>query len=491
MSNLSELLPSGGGQNVVEFTASGAVASGKPVILNSDGTVTQVAEEAAGVGSEAVFANATCNYTSVAYDSDNDKIVAVYSDASSASWLKAVVGTVSGKTITWGTPVVVKSVTAIDVAVTAGNGKVLIGYSDGSNSYYATMIVGTISGTSISFGTATVIDSSGQFYDARITYFSPYPTNPTYAHRYVAAWAQNGGRAVATVIEISGTSISTSGQSELNGANNAGYLGLTWLGADNPLKLAAIYRNVSSSGNGWYNVITYSAGSPGTLSIGSAASFATNVQHCSLVYDQSADKVVAGFVALNSSNNVSLIVGTVSGTSISWGTVVNISSNVNYVDLVYDVAAQKSVLAYKDATGSDAGKVRAVSVSGTVPTAETAYTFNAADTAYIRLAYNSSEENNTIVYKDVGNSNYGTGIIFADTSTNLTATNFIGLASAAISDTASGDINVKGGINEAQTGLTIGSDYYVQDDGTLSTTSSSVKVGQAISATTINMMDLT
>ena len=44
----------------------------------------------------------------------------------------------------------------------------------------------------------------------------------------------------------------------------------------------------------------------------------------------------------------------------------------------------------------------------------------------------------------------------------------------------------------AQSGVfAIGSDYYVQDDGTLSTTSSSVKVGQAISATTINMMDLT
>ena len=44
MSNLSELLPSGGGQNVVEFTASGTAASGKPVILNTNGTVTQVAE---------------------------------------------------------------------------------------------------------------------------------------------------------------------------------------------------------------------------------------------------------------------------------------------------------------------------------------------------------------------------------------------------------------------------------------------------------------
>ena len=70
---------------------------------------------------------------------------------------------------------------------------------------------------------------------------------------------------------------------------------------------------------------------------------------------------------------------------------------------------------------------------------------------------------------------------------------FIGLAADAISDTATGNINVKGGINEAQSSLTIGSDYYVQSDGTISTTSTSpaVKIGQAITATTINMMDLT
>ena len=68
---------------------------------------------------------------------------------------------------------------------------------------------------------------------------------------------------------------------------------------------------------------------------------------------------------------------------------------------------------------------------------------------------------------------------------------FIGITAEAISDTATGAVNVYGGINEAQTGLTIGSDYYVQADGSLSTTASAVKVGQAISATTINMMDLT
>ena len=74
---------------------------------------------------------------------------------------------------------------------------------------------------------------------------------------------------------------------------------------------------------------------------------------------------------------------------------------------------------------------------------------------------------------------------------SVSYTDFIGITAEAISDTATGPVNVYGGINAVQTGLTIASDYYVQADGSLSTATSTVKAGQAISATTINMMDLT
>ena len=46
MTNLSDLFPAGAGKQVA-FTASGNVsAAGKPVILNTNGTVTQVASSA-------------------------------------------------------------------------------------------------------------------------------------------------------------------------------------------------------------------------------------------------------------------------------------------------------------------------------------------------------------------------------------------------------------------------------------------------------------
>ena len=74
--------------------------------------------------------------------------------------------------------------------------------------------------------------------------------------------------------------------------------------------------------------------------------------------------------------------------------------------------------------------------------------------------------------------------------TNLTATNFLGISDAAISNAATGNITIKGGI--AATGLsslTPGSDYYVQIDGTFGTSAGdpSVKAGKALSATAINL----
>ncbi len=67
----------------------------------------------------------------------------------------------------------------------------------------------------------------------------------------------------------------------------------------------------------------------------------------------------------------------------------------------------------------------------------------------------------------------------------------IGMAQEAISNGATGKIDLFGGINTAQSSLTVGSDYYANNSGSLVTTSPSngIKLGTAISATTLNLMD--
>ena len=74
-----------------------------------------------------------------------------------------------------------------------------------------------------------------------------------------------------------------------------------------------------------------------------------------------------------------------------------------------------------------------------------------------------------------------------NSKTNLTTENYIGIAAEAISDGATGKINIAGGINSSQTGLTTSRTYYVQKSGDVGLTSSipNVVAGTSISSTQI------
>ena len=494
MSNLSELLPSGGGQNVVEFTASGAVASGKPVILNSDGTVTEVSETtiSSNVGAETVFDIGAYNHKNIAYDSVNNKILVVYRDGDGSNYGTAVVGTISGTSISFGTPVVFESASTISLSVDfdPDEGAFLIVYSDLGNGSYGTGIVGTISGTSISFGGASV------FYSGTIDI--PDITYDAAERNFVISYIQSNNSVYAAAVgaNISGTSI-TYGSSVVFNSNNSdtASMSICYHTVGQRVVIALVNNNTNKYGSYCVGNLTGTSLSFG--SVGQFAIAATNWH--SVAYDASADRLVFCYQNTTSSSHGYAIIGelytptesvTFPGSAVQFE-----AAQTEYIDVVYDPTASKTVVIYRDDANSGSGTVRSGTVSSTSITFDSPDIFNSGSTVYIKGAYDSSAEKIAIVFSDNANSAYGTSLVYTTgyIGTNLTAASFIGLAADAISDTASGNINVKGGINEAQTGLTIGSDYYVQSDGTLGTTADtpSVKVGQAISATTINMMDLT
>jgi hypothetical protein len=73
---------------------------------------------------------------------------------------------------------------------------------------------------------------------------------------------------------------------------------------------------------------------------------------------------------------------------------------------------------------------------------------------------------------------------YSATVTNVNSTNFVGWADAAYADTANATVNLKGNIESSQSGLTIGSSYYLQKNGSLSTTADNpvLFVGIALAA---------
>ncbi len=112
MTNLSDLLPAGAGAKSATFTASGNLATGETVALKSDGTVEVVAATSASTGSVTNFDSGSGNSyqtQSVVYDVSQSKILITYADNGNNSYITGVVGTVSGTSISFGTPTVIDS----------------------------------------------------------------------------------------------------------------------------------------------------------------------------------------------------------------------------------------------------------------------------------------------------------------------------------------------------------------------------------------------
>ena len=95
------------------------------------------------------------------FDSTNNKVVVVYRDVGNSSYGTAIVGTVSGTSISFGTAATFHDAASegIVCAFDSGNSKVVVAYRDNAAPKEMASNVGTVSGTSISFGSKATIES--------------------------------------------------------------------------------------------------------------------------------------------------------------------------------------------------------------------------------------------------------------------------------------------------------------------------------------------
>lgn len=98
------------------------------------------------------------------YDPDTERIVVFYIDASNNSYGMAIVGSLSGNTITWGTSVTFNAAATAELSATydTTDNKVIVSYKDVADNGYAKVIVGTVGGTnnrSITFDTEVQVNS--------------------------------------------------------------------------------------------------------------------------------------------------------------------------------------------------------------------------------------------------------------------------------------------------------------------------------------------
>ena len=443
MSNLSDLIPAGGGQNNTDFVADGAITSGKPVILTAAGKAAPIVASSDSAGSPAVFESAGSNHIGTTFDSDSNKVVVAYKDWGNSNYGTGVVGTVSGDAISYGTPVVFESAATEYCAATfdSSNNKVVIAYRDEGNSNYGTGVVGTVSGTSISFGTPVVFESA-----ATMRIAATFDTNNNAA---VFAYVDFGNSEYGTAVvgTVSGTAISFGTPVVYESASTS------WTAATFDTSYNRVVVAYMDETNSSYGTVNLGSVSGTVITFGGTATvFATaTTTRLAATYDSNLEKVVIAYKDEGNSNYGTAIVGTVTGSyTITFGTeAVFEAAESNFISATFDSSANKAVITYQDTGNSNYGTAIVGTVSGTAISFDSPVVFEEADTQNTAVTYDSNQNKCAIAYTDAGNSSYGTGVVFSLAGSNMTTSNFVGIADEAISASASGVIVVQGGTKNA------------------------------------------
>lgn len=171
---------------------------------NSDRGVAKVGEisgASVSYGPEAVFNVAATTNLSVSALSSTHFVVA-YSDMGNTDHGTAIVGEVSGTAISYGAETVFNAAVTNTLAISALSSTHFVAtYSDAGNANRGTAIVGEVSGTSISYGTESVFNT---------THTNWISVDALSSSHFVLTYSDVGNfdRGTARVGEISGTSIS-------------------------------------------------------------------------------------------------------------------------------------------------------------------------------------------------------------------------------------------------------------------------------------------
>jgi hypothetical protein len=472
-----------GGGGEIELTASGSITAGNPVGIKPSGSVSKL--EPKYTRSAILSATSNRSYIDCIYVGSN-KIVVLY--RTSSAIIKAKVGTISGNSISFGSEVHVNSDTQggsyCQVTYDSNSGNVIFVWTVGSDNDKGYIRAGTISGTTITLGSSSTNIANGLSVYSTDIEFDPDVQRGLVCYKWSNEFRY-------TLFSLGGTGNRTITLVEdrvaVSGSQRADDIKMAYdTSAD---KMVAVFRDAS---NGTINFIAGDVSSTSVTwgsVVGGDTNFTVNEYDLfDLTFVPTLNKV--GFVYRYAGTDT-LKAGTItlSGTTITKNEseILNHGNIDDYSNISMSADPSGNVLiVYGDADSSLPDKIRAIigNYSGNtfVPTLSD-FTLISSDGSpnhiyygYYALCYTDSTNDKYVLmnYTSIndGDSNTNTYYTYTIPSTdNLFAyDNWIGLASQSVSNGASVDVTVQGGLNENQSNLTVGRKFYVQDDGTISTT---------------------
>jgi hypothetical protein len=400
-------------------------------------------------------------------------------------------GPVLPPTITFGTPLVFANFGASYISITyvPGPQKIVVAYrSDGLSDGRGTVNLFTVSDNSITSNRSEFFDVDTVSGSDNISVVAKTTGD---ADTVAIVWRNRGASVVGRVrtAQIVGTQFVFGTSVVFENADFGDTNALTACYHTQQDRLVIGFLRVAgspASNRNWAIVGRLTgSGSTGSVTLGTpvqyTTSFCDNVSSC---YDSNSFKVVFAYSDQGSTNFGTAIVATVSDLTISFGTAAVFQSAwVRYTSATYNIAADRVVIAYSNVGNSNRGTYVIGTVSGTSISFATSVIYNSNSSTYTAAAYTDDGPLRNVVL--ASSDTVGRAYVLPIPWTNLTAENYIGINAGDYSNGDTATIQIVSSVNDAQSGLTAGQFYFVQTDGTLGLTagSPSVFAGTAVAAT--------
>ena len=496
MTNLSELLPSGGGAKEFSAVASGTLPNGQAVVMRSDGKIEAVSATGGGpsMGTAKQYTTGDSQFIRSFYDTNKNKTVVFYQSAPNYHGVMVEVG-VSGTTMTVGTPITFNAGTtyfiscAYDLRGASGLEHGIVVYRNGnqSNKGYLKPIYFQANGVLAQGGAQefcnnTLSSSCEACWVSYVNYFViAYGKTVSEGRARVAYGTSQGNITLGGDVQFNSgdTRAITVEQGKGNPSAAEGYVMVAYR------EVASSYARKARIGLAVANSINFS---PGSEYIVDTTYGTEPARLASVDYDNG--KVVMAYTPADTGSNSlgTCRVATINGYVITFGSTLNFTtSQENYHIWVAPTGTTNEfALVWGDGNyNTGTGYIILGNVSGTTISYQggglgTRYQFG-SNAQFNNIVYDSDANAMIISTKENSGSKPNNVIPFTIASSNNT--DFIGITAESIANTATGKVNPRGGVAAPSITLITGSTYYVQNDGSLSTTSSSAKAGKAISTT--------
>ena len=485
----------------VKLNASGSIAAGKPIVVNTDGTASQVVQTTEGlenpVASDSVnFFGNQINFPTAVYAASLDRIIVAQMEGNTSGASHVEAFSISDKGVLNAHGISGTQYSGSDqysnysITWDSTNSKFVLCYTDRSDSNKYKARVGSLGGSdNVTITIGSAVDTG---LTARNGYNSGgrecdvvYDSN---SGKIVVATANSSSNAISVVGTVSGTSI-TFGTPVTILTGNSDSVNLAFDSSVNKI-VAVVGRSTSDWIYSYVGTVSGNSITWGTYQVVEATQ---NGGPPSVVYMTEQQKV---FVAFDSDGfRAHCKIGTVSGNSITWGARTDCGTNDttlqragSFMHCAYDTYAKLPAVAWRAAYSGDVLAVSAAkSISGTTATFGNIITAEAQGVRSPFVCDLNKPGGVGIFYRNQGASGQAKyrSVDIASQVTNVTGENFLGLSAASYTNGNEATIQVSGNSNSNQVGLTTGQNYFVQNDGTLGLAAATPKVyaGTAVSAT--------